>query len=102
MSERDLRVAILVVSTTASKDPSTDECGRILRDVFDKDGRGKWDVVDVEIVGDIMLDIQSAIMQWTDGENPVNLIISTGGTGFATYDITPEARGSMNILSRPR
>jgi gephyrin len=91
MSRQELRAAILIVSTTASRDSSTDVSERLLKDVFDKDGGGQWEVVDVHIVGDIVLDIQRTIMRWTDQEKPVNLIISTGGTGFATYDITPEA-----------
>jgi Probable molybdopterin binding domain len=90
-SKQGLRAAILVISTTASRDPSTDVSGKLLKDVFDKDGGGQWEVVDVHIIGDLVLDIQRTIMHWTDQENPVNLIVSTGGTGFATCDITPEA-----------
>jgi gephyrin len=91
MSESKLRAAILVVSTTASRDPSQDTSGRILKDVFDEDGAGQWEVVYNEIVGDVVLDIQRTITQWTDHNNPMNLIITTGGTGFATFDNTPEA-----------
>jgi hypothetical protein len=90
MSNTNLRVAILVVSTTASKDPSADLSAAILKDVFDKEGGGKWKVSDVQIVGDEVLDIQRTILAWTDGGNPVNVIITTGGTGFAIHDNTPE------------
>jgi gephyrin len=90
MSRQELRAAILVVSTTSSRDPSTDVSGGILKDVFEKDGVGQWDVIDIRIVGDVVLDIQRTIMKWSDQENPVNLIITTGGTGFATSDFTPE------------
>jgi gephyrin len=91
MSKPGLRAAILVVSTTASKDPSTDTSGGILKDVFERERAGHWTVEDTKIVGDIVPDIQRTITQWTDQESPVNLIVTTGGTGFATFDNTPEA-----------
>ncbi|KAI8942447.1 hypothetical protein NX059_000516 [Plenodomus lindquistii] len=86
-----LRAAILVVSETASKDASTDKCIPTLKDVFGTLGNGQWDVSETEIVTDRVLDIQKAIRAWTDRENPVNLIVTSGGTGFATKDVTPEA-----------
>jgi gephyrin len=85
-----LKAAILVVSTTASKDPSADSSGGILTEVFEKEGAGKWEVTEVKIVGDEVLDIQRVITSWADRENAVNVIISTGGTGFAVHDTTPE------------
>jgi len=85
-----LKAAILVVSTTASKDPSADSSGGILTEVFENEGAGKWEVSEVKIVGDEVLDIQRAITGWADRENAVNVIISTGGTGFAVHDSTPE------------
>lgn len=85
-----LRAAILVVSTTASKDPSTDSSSGILSEVFEKEGAGKWAVDEVKIVGDDVLDIQRNITAWADREDAVNLIVSTGGTGFAVHDSTPE------------
>lgn len=90
MSDSNLRAAVLVVSTTASQNPSTDSSGGLLKDVFEKEGGGKWEVADVKIVGDDVLDIQRSITTWTDQENPVNVIITTGGTGFAIHDRTPE------------
>jgi hypothetical protein len=90
MSNQTLKAAILVVSTTASKDLSADSSGGILKDVFNQEGGGKWEVTETKIVGDVVLDIQRSIMGWTDGEDAVNLIISTGGTGFAVHDSTPE------------
>lgn len=99
MSEPGLRAAILVVSTTASTDPSSDTSGEILKDVFEKEGGGQWTVEDTKIVGDVVLDIQRTVAQWTDQESPVNLIVTTGGTGFATFDNTPEA-GSLHEVYR--
>ncbi len=91
MSKPGLKAAILVISTTASKDPSADTSGGILQDVFEKEGAGQWAVVDTKIVGDVVLDIQRTVTQWTDQDTPVNLIVTTGGTGFAIFDNTPEA-----------
>lgn len=87
-----LKAAILVVSTTASKDPSTESSASILRDVFEKEEQGKWKVSEIRIVADEVLDIQRNITSWADREDAVNAIITTGGTGFAVHDITPEVR----------
>jgi hypothetical protein len=90
MSSPTLKAAILVISTTASKDPSADSSGGILSDVFEKEGGGMWEVVETKIVGDDVLDIQRSITGWADREEAVNVIITTGGTGFAVHDSTPE------------
>ncbi|KAK0112765.1 hypothetical protein ONS95_014499 [Cadophora gregata] len=86
-----LKAAVLIVSTTASKDPSADLSGAILEEVFEQEGGGKWEVVETKIVSDVVLDIQRTITGWADREDPPNLIITTGGTGFAVHDSTPEA-----------
>lgn len=88
--ELKLKAAILVVSETASKDATTDKCIPTLKEVFGNLGNDQWDVSETEIVPDSVLAIQKAIRNWTDRENPINLVISSGGTGFATKDVTPE------------
>lgn len=88
-----LKAAVLVVSETASKDASTDKCIPILKDVFDNGGGDQWEVTETGIVPDDVLAIQKAIRDLTDRHEPVNLIVTSGGTGFATKDVTPEVRG---------
>lgn len=87
-----LRAAILIVSTTAAQDPSLDAAEVALRDVFEHDGGGQWSVAETKIVSDDVPQIQRQIMSWTDGVDAAfNLIVTTGGTGFAVSDLTPEA-----------
>ncbi|KAJ0115352.1 hypothetical protein J7T55_012630 [Diaporthe amygdali] len=90
-----LKAAILVVSTTASQDPTTDAAGNALRSVFDEDGASRWKVVESKIVPDSVALIQRQLMLWTDTADPVNLIVTTGGTGFAVSDQTPEAVSAL-------
>ncbi|KAF7869731.1 hypothetical protein EAF04_004515 [Stromatinia cepivora] len=90
MDKQTLKAAILIVSTTAAKDASKDSSGSVLRDVFENTD-GQWEVVETKIVSDNVTDIQRSVMSWTDQENTINVVITTGGTGFAVSDNTPEA-----------
>jgi len=85
--------AILIVSDTASRDPSTDKAAPILKQTFAEDGSEKWGEPLVEIVPDSIADIQRVVRSWTDCEvdgQTVNMVVTTGGTGFANKDWTPE------------
>ena len=89
MSSSALKAAILIVSTTAADNPSADASEGVLREVFGGEA-GKWAVVKTAIVPDVTSRIQRQIMLWTDGAEDINLIVTTGGTGFAQSDDTPE------------
>ncbi|KAH1488930.1 hypothetical protein KXW18_005650 [Aspergillus fumigatus] len=91
MADGKLRAAILVVSDTASQDPSTDKVGDTLTASFTAEGSNSWDHPVIRIVPDNVLDIQRTICNWTDGPNWFNLVLISGGTGFAVKDNTPEA-----------
>ncbi|RGP78455.1 molybdopterin molybdotransferase [Fusarium longipes] len=91
MASGPLKAALLIVSTTAAKDASADASGPILTQVLKDEGEGKWEVCDTRIVADDVLAIQRQITAWTDGTDSINLVVTTGGTGFATGDSTPEA-----------
>ena len=91
MERRKLKATILIISDTAFQDSSTDKAGDILSDVFANEGNGQWTVDDRIIVPDDVSAIQRVVSSCCDVEDHVNLLITTGGTGFALKDNTPEA-----------
>ncbi|PQE03803.1 gephyrin protein [Rutstroemia sp. NJR-2017a BBW] len=99
MDKSSLKAAVLIVSTTAAKDPSTDQSGDVLKSVFGEAG-GQWEVVESKIVTDDVLEIQTSVTGWTDQEDAVNLVVTTGGTGFAVSDRTPEIKAVATLLHK--
>ena len=91
MEKPKLKAAILIISDTAFRDPSTDKAGNTLSDVFANEGNSQWAADDPKIVPDDIPTIQKAVSLFCDGEDYVNLLVTTGGTGFAVKDNTPEA-----------
>ena len=91
MSSSPLKAAILIVSTTVAEDASADASESVLREVFGGEP-GKWEVVKTAIVPDVTTRIQRQVMLWADGAEDINLIVTTGGTGFAQSDDTPEVQ----------
>ncbi|EYE92920.1 bifunctional molybdopterin adenylyltransferase MobB/molybdopterin molybdotransferase MoeA family protein [Aspergillus ruber CBS 135680] len=91
MAETKLKPAILIISDTASQNPASDKTVNVLSTSFAVAGPGTWESPVTKIVPDSVLDIQRAICDWTDGPDWFNLILLSGGTGFAVKDNTPEA-----------
>ncbi|CAM0135363.1 unnamed protein product [Umbelopsis sp. WA50703] len=81
-----ISVGILTISDTSSKDPKNDSSGPILRDILTNAG---WNVVATAISSDDPKEISKAILKWSDIEE-LDVIVTTGGTGFGVRDHTPE------------
>jgi gephyrin len=98
MAHVNLKPAILVVSDTASLNPSSDKTGPALLDSFSSESSASWAAPVAKIVADNVLEIQRTVCQWTDGEGAFNLILTAGGTGFAVRDNTPEVRCRDSVV----
>jgi gephyrin len=86
-----LRPAVLIISDTAFQEPAADKAGDLLHETLEAEGGDKWSEPVVKIVPDDATRIEDAVRKWTDDEdNYVNLVLTSGGTGFAVRDITPE------------
>jgi molybdenum cofactor biosynthesis protein B len=80
-----LRIAVLTVSDT--RDEQTDKSGALLADRLQQAGH---ELAGKSIVKDEVEAIRGQVQAWSD-DPQVDVIISTGGTGFAPRDVTPEA-----------
>jgi len=83
----NLRFSILTVSDRSSRGERPDTSGPALVVLVESQG---WQVVRQEIVPDEQDVIQATLQAWADS-NETNIILTTGGTGFAPRDVTPEA-----------
>jgi molybdopterin adenylyltransferase len=80
-----LRIAVLTVSDT--REPATDKSGDTLVSMITKAGH---EVAERAIVTDDIEAIRGKVKGWIDDPS-VNVVITTGGTGFTRRDVTPEA-----------
>ena len=80
-----LRIAVLTISDTRT--PETDKSGDLLAERLTGAGH---QLAGRAIVTDEIEPIRKQVMAWV-ADPEVDLIITTGGTGFAPRDVTPEA-----------
>lgn len=80
-----LRIAVLTVSDTRIKD--TDSSGELLAERLQGAGH---ELAGRAIVADEVDAIRGQVRQWVE-DPEIDVILSTGGTGFAPRDVTPEA-----------
>jgi molybdenum cofactor biosynthesis protein B len=80
-----LRIAVLTISDSRTEE--TDKSGRLIAERLTEAGH---ELAGKEIVTDDVETIRRQVRIWVEDEG-VDVIISTGGTGFAPRDVTPEA-----------
>jgi len=80
-----LRIAVLTVSDTL--DEESDRSGALLIERLTRAGH---ELAGKVIVADDVEAIRGQVRAWAE-DGQIDVIISTGGTGFAPRDVTPEA-----------
>lgn len=82
-----VRVGILTVSDRSASGEREDLSGPALVTAIGKQG---WQIIEQQIIGDDLIGVRDLLVAWAD-RGSMDLILTTGGTGFAPRDVTPEA-----------
>ena len=86
-----IRFGVLTVSDRSSRGERPDTSGPVLEELVISQG---WEVVKNGIVPDDMEILRKKMISWVEcGE--LDVILTTGGTGFSPRDVTPEATLSV-------
>jgi molybdenum cofactor synthesis domain-containing protein len=85
-----MKVGILTVSDKGAKGEREDRSGPAIREMVEAAG---GEVARTRIVPDEQPDIRAALIAWSD--EGLDLVLTTGGTGFGPRDWTPEATKSV-------
>ena len=82
-----MRFGILTLSDRSSRGERADASGPALMAVIQGEG---WSVIKQEVLPDEQTAIREILAAWADSGD-VDVILTTGGTGFSPRDVTPEA-----------
>ena len=82
-----IRFGILTLSDRSARGARQDESGPALARLIQTEG---WSVTKQAILPDDEDQIRSCLSEWADS-GEADVILTTGGSGFALRDVTPEA-----------
>ena len=82
-----MKVGILIISDRGARGEYEDRSGPVMVEMLA--GQTAWQLNHRAIIPDDFETIVQTLTEWSDAG--VNLILTSGGTGFAPRDITPEA-----------
>ena len=88
-----MRAAVITVSTSRAAGEAEDRGGPALAAFAERVGA---EVAAAEVIGDERNLIANRLRHWC--EDGVDLVLTTGGTGFAPSDVTPEA--TRDVIER--
>jgi molybdopterin adenylyltransferase len=82
-----IRFGILILSDRSSRGERADASGPALAALIEAEG---WAVARQSLLPDEESAIRDILVEWSDS-GEVDVILTTGGTGFSPRDVTPEA-----------
>ena len=88
--DKKINVAIFVISDSTFNGTRVDKSGKIIIDRLKNTYATNTEIVGYEILPDNIDKIKASLIKYSD-EKKVDLIITSGGTGFSKRDVTPEA-----------
>lgn len=89
-----IRFAVLTISDRSASGNRPDSSGPALVKKIKELG---WNVVENKIIPDDLETIKTVLVNWCD-LNTCDIILTTGGTGFSSRDVTPEA--TLTVIDR--
>ncbi len=89
-------VAVLTISDRCWRGTTNDTSGPALAEIVTNELHGQ--IVAAACVPDEVEAIREQLRAWASAPKPVDLILTTGGTGLAPRDVTPEA--TLSVLER--
>ena len=92
-----LRFGLLTISDRSVRGERPDASGPALENAITAQG---WQVVRKGLVADDLLEIRTKLISWADS-GEIDVILTTGGTGFGMRDVTPEATAEVIERTAP-
>ncbi|UJF34256.1 molybdopterin adenylyltransferase [Paenibacillus hexagrammi] len=89
------KVAILTASDRGYRGEREDTSAQVIRELVEEEIQGE--IIEYRVVPDEMDEIMASLIEMTDYYQ-ADLILTTGGTGLAPRDVTPEA--TLNVIDR--
>lgn len=89
MADKPIRIGMVTVSDRASRGEYEDQGGPAIREWFEHALRSDWEAVS-RVVPDEQAEVEAALSELCDRQHCC-LVVTTGGTGPARRDVTPEA-----------
>ena len=84
---RAFTTAVVTLSDKGSRGEREDKSGPLIKEILETEG---YDVVETLLLPDDRMRIEQQLKRLAD-QRQVNVIFTTGGTGFSERDVTPEA-----------
>ncbi len=92
-----IRIGILTISDRSFRGERRDESGPALVKAVNQH---EWQVIRSAILPDEIDAIKKILIEWADSDE-MDVILTTGGTGFSPRDVTPEATQAVIQRSTP-